>query len=72
MLRYQSNNAAVDTGYYSPAGQSTQFICPAGYACSTNVAVACNSGYYSIETAMTCTICPAEYACPNKEIAHTD
>ena len=70
--RYEADNTAVDTGYFSPVGVSTQYICPAGYACDTNVAVACSSGWYSVEAAMTCTVCPAEYACPNTEIAHTD
>lgn len=62
---------AVSTGYYSPLGVSVQFICPAGYACSTNVAVACSPGYFSIEGELYCTICPIYWACPNTELDYT-
>ncbi len=69
--RTQATITAVSAGYYSPTGVSVQFICPGGYACDTNVAIACNAGYFSIEGQLTCTICPIYWACPNTELDYT-
>ena len=54
--------------YYSPVGVNIEYICPAGYSCTTSAKTLCNTGglkaYYSPEGANTCTRCVKPYACP--------
>ena len=56
---------AVQQGYYSPEGDNHEYLCPAGYACSTNALVACLAGQYSDTGDLYCHDCPAGYACPD-------
>lgn len=63
-LRYQNGRVDVTRpgtqfgNYYSPTGVSAQFICPGGFECHNNVAVACSAGEYSGEGDLYCRECP--------------
>ena len=59
------NMIAVSNGYYSPAGSSMQYICPAGYSCSNNILTQCTAGQYSNDGDLNCNICPVGWACPD-------
>ena len=58
-----------DDGYYSPSGDSTCYVCSAGFSCSASAESGCGSGEYSLALEVNCTECPPGYMCPHSDLS---
>lgn len=62
--------ATCPTGYVSPPGSETCFICPERYSCSSKATGVeyqlCSPGTFSPTGNVNCLSCPKNHMCPNK------